>query len=1452
MPPKKKQDVAPPESVEDEIVNIIEEKEKSKSESSKTAPLTKPADNKASKINAPDGAADARDAAHLKDAWAALNSYFDEDPYFLTRHHIDSYDDFLDHGIHKVIQSMNPITMIKDDEMGGHRIVVDVYVAEDGVMLDRPTLVEEQDKGALRPLFPCEARLKDLTYSIRVYADVRIVYSVDGEPLGDPVKLPDRVCLGAVPLLLHSRHCLLHGLPASALREVGECPFDQGGYFVVDGKEKVIISKEDFVQNRLYVEEIRDSAGGADKDAIAVGKMRCTSPVDSFPRTTRVRVRSPNASTRPGVLTVEIDHLGRANDPSTHEQVPLFVMFRALGVESDRAIVQHIVYDVDAAEEADIVDFLRASVVDASSKGIFTQKAAIDSLAPGTKYKTVEDVKRTIVDNLYPNAGDKFASKALLLGHVARKVIRAALGKETILDRDDYTNKRVRLTGALMRDLFRDIYYRMRDMFSRRLDAEFLAGPWRNGAMGDLRNVRVLVNPTNITAMIQQAILTDGMRKSFKGAWGAPEQEGLDAVGGDDAKEEENVVQDLNRMSYLTYVSHVRRVNNPIDRSVKLAAPHRMLPSQWGSVCPVESPDGPNIGLLKHLAVACSLVTSDADPKPLRQHLISTGLAVGLSRFEVASASPLGDDALVQLHRAIKVYFDDTWSCVTFDPPALVQHVRSMRRRGLIPMHTSVAWNVIEGELHIHMDAGRCCRPLMRVVKRSVVDLGAALRKSQSSKSQSSQSQSYADLLLKENEHGERLTKWRSLFVGSEDDEIPLEMVDVEELRTLMVALWPSDLERRKHVEFTHCELHPTLILSATTSTYPLLNHNNAAYNVLCLAQFKQALGVYTTSFARRMDTLGCVMNSPQRPLFGTNFADRLCDGRHAHGQNLVVAIMCYTGYNQEDAIILNKDSVERGLFRVTVYKTHKFEESEASEDVGPDGELITSATLFGNPMDVEASGKGVVSGVDADVGYGKLDRHGFPKQNARIRERDIILGMMEMQQKTANNNKGSSSAAKIEYQTGGAAGAAVATPIKKSKKKENDDDGMMESSWIDRSVMAGRGQMGFVDKVLVYPAPPSAFGGGGRMSEGARGGTGPRLCKIRMRQTRSPTLGDKLASRFGQKGVCGILVPSRDMPYTHESGIVPDLIINPMGFPKRMTVTHLLEVLIAKAGAMTGTRFNASTFEPADIVREASDALESMGLHRNGEEVMYNGRTGEQIPADVYIGSNYYGRLKHMTQDKYQYRAKGRLNAIVRQPVKSENESGGLRIGEMEQNALIAHGLGSFVKESMMDRSDRYRNVIDARTGVPAQTPVEPYKSIRRDDGRDGVPGGFATVETPYAMKLMQQELQGLHVEMKFVDIDDPTGAPRDMPWSGNRRGDDRFESWSRPGSDRGGDDSDDEQDVFEEGGEKNDKDDDDDDEQESEPDSERADDGAEDNDFDVDEGDVMDEGRDEDEIST
>ena len=1335
--------------------------------------------------------AEAEDAVTAtRHAWRALDTYFAADPYLLTRHHLDSYDRFLDRGIADVIRNMTPISLLKEDVAppggagGGKKrtVLVEVLLGSREVRVDTPTIVGDDD-GLARPLLPNEARLLDLTYATNVYVDVLAKYTVtsEGATTVRTVALPRPVCLGSVPLMLHSRHCLLRGLPPDALRAAGECPYDRGGYFVVDGKEKIIVAKESPVKNRLYVRP-----GESSRPEVAfLAFIACESPKDSFPRSTTFYLRSRLAPTGKGVVRVVVQHLGevrstgsagakadltgaaRAAGKATRD-APLFVLFRALGVESDRAILR-LVLGHDpvtssntasassegasaSAADAAIVELLRPSLLEAAAMGVTDQRTALAWL--GRFVPPTMTLKQVLSDDLFPNVGTGFAAKARFLGHAVGRIARAALpgGEDAMAasQRDDYANKRLAVSGFMLEDLFRDVYLRVRGGFVRRLDGEWHSGAWRT--TGDVER---LVDASNAAALFETGMLTERLRKSMKGDWGT----GDDA--GDAAAEERDgtggLVQDLSRVSYLTYVSHARRVSSDTDKSIKLAEPHLLRASHWGAVCPVESPDGPNIGLLNHLATTARIsmgLDAEAD-RAVRDAVLSADGTTALGDLGDIDANPDGTEETNespgkegQPSNSCKVFVNDTWLAVTSDPPTLARKLRALRRAGELHPDVSVAWRIFDGELHVHTDRGRFLRPLAIVEGAEDGTEGASMPKLPLP---------FWDLTTQSLEKvGSKNTKDlgpRSIPTVGVAPTVGIEEVDIEEARTLLVAMRPSDVARSIRAggsgeRYTHCELHPSAaMLSVLANTYPMLNHNHGPYNVLSLAQFKQAIGTYSSAFLSRMDTVGCVLHHPQRPLVSTTFADRLCcDGQLAHGENLVVAVLSYTGYNMEDAILLNRDSVDRGRFHLTCYETHRYEEAAGEE--GGEGDVV-----FANPLETlatagNAAGTAGTSGTILGANsYAGLERDGTPRLDRWVGEGRVLLGRVV--RKTSKASQASRASREGAEGPGGPVGAD-----------------------IDRSVAAGGKRTGVVDRVAVFRSPPRAFGGGG-----TAGGHAPRTCKIRLRELRSPELGDKLASRFGQKGVVGMLLPARDMPFvtgdpgSRMAGTVPDLIINPHGMPKRMTVTHLLECLLGKAAASGGARYNANSFEGGDPLGVASAALVRAGLAESGVETLCNGRTGEQIGCSVFVGINYYGRLKHMVADKVQTRCRGPVNAMTRQPTKTDGGSGGLRIGEMEKDAVLAHGMAGFLKEAFLDRSDRRRAVVDADEGTH-MIGLDPPRALP-DGGLDGGPPAVATVETPHAFLLLQQELATMAVGT-LLRPGRPRGDPAALPGRDHERVDD------------------------------------------------------------------------------
>ena len=1292
------------------------------------------------------------DAEHLKDAWAALDAFFRDTPYFLTQHHLDSYDRFVSQGLGEILRKSKPISLLKDDvgrDGKNRKVEIDIRLGSKEVRVDIPTFVDPETR-ALRPLLPNEARLRDLTYATNVYVDVSVEIRVDGT-LVTPTATDEPlrpICLGQIPLMLHSRYCALHGLSPEALKEAGECPYDRGGYFVVDGKEKVIVAQEANVLNRVYVRK-----GDASRPEIAfLGFMLCESPDDPIPKTMTMYVRSQEAPSRKGAITVVVNKLGRTktaaaeqaarsgttNKSSGSGEVPLFVLFRALGVESDKAILEHILYSVDQEFEADTLDFLRPSILDAVAKGVTDQRTAVEYLErlvpPDLTLKAV------LMEQVFPNVGfaeptrdgenekDKpdgvlngLAIRALFLGQAVRRLVRTALGKEEPLDRDDLANKRLDVSGALLAKLFRDIYVRQRARIAMRIDAEWQSGAWR--ISGDVTR---LVGNHNLASLFETgSVVTDKLHRSMKGSWGADDK---DAEGESNDAAESGIVQDLSRLSYMSYVSHVRRSNKSLGKEVKLADPHKLRASHWGAMCPVESPDGPNIGMLNHLATLTS-ITLGSDPSPILAHLATLD-EIALVADEIAS----GIDGVRGLLESLKagacrVVLNDTWVATTSNPLDLLDSLKKARRNGTIESDTSITWNIQQSEITLSTARGRFMRPLCPLEPEKMSRVEGASRPTLPTPLSAAVRSAKGPI------------KWDDLFnVPEGATKAALERIDVEELKTKLVAMRTSDVARAiaglptsSSIEggsrplgerYTHLELHVGAgILSPATNTFPLLNHNMGPRNVFALAQFKQALGTYSTAYQGRMDALAYVLHHPQRPIVGTRFADKLCHGELAHGENAMVAVCIYTGYNMEDAILVNKDAIERGRLQGSHYETHVFDEL--------DGE--TSTFSFANPTNLIAKGVEVASSGSAPKHYDALEASGLPRRGRLVREGEVILGMIETMRKINDKIKDFSSA--------------------------DDDEG---PKIVDRSVLANKKTAGVVDACTLFPVPIGTKRGGSSQV---------RRCKIRTRSFRQPELGDKMASRFSQKGTVGMILPAIDMPFSASTGITPDLIINPHGFPTRNTGAHVIECLLGKAGAVSGSRYNVNTLEEpqGDPIEVAMKTLEDLGFNKQGEEVFHNGRTGEQMTVNVYVGVNYYGRLKHMVQDKLQFRSRGPVNAIHRQPVKTQGGSGGLRLGEMERDVMLAHGISSFLKEGYMDRSDRTRVVIDAEEGTMAFARQDGKDGRERSEatpgsGVDGGPPEFADVEVPYAFKLMHQELAAMGIDMKMfldpIDEDDAYGA--------------------------------------------------------------------------------------------
>lgn len=1191
---------------------------------------------------------------------------------YIAHHHLKTFDFFVHHQIRETIANVSsPITFIKDEgsltiQMGGEGargVYVQLSRGPDGVEV----------------LLPSEARRTGRTYAFDVLVDVHVTCrDASGQETGRKVFPRHRI--GAIPVLLHSEMCVLNGRTERDLLMMGECPDDQGGYFIVDGNEKVLITQEALVRNRAFIS--RDETRGGALDA-RVPCVAVSAGAATFPRTVYLRMTHPDM----GRIEVQI--------PRLKGYFPVVHLFRALGIETDRAIVDLILRGAGGSvgtSDSTAEDALRPSLM--SAAGVYTQTHALVTLSTRTDYRTEDRLLQILSTELFPQvtmSGGTFDAKATYLAFLVRALLRVQLGVDATTDRDSYRDKRLEASGALMAQLFRDNYRRFTVMGQIRLDQEYYYAAWRQRAESARGGGQLLglLDEHNIQRIFDARMMDERMVSSMKGAWNVDDS-GL--TDGDYGKE--GIVQELARVSYLSYVSQVRRIQTPTrGMAAKLRGPHLLRTDHAGVVCAVETPDGGNIGLTKHLALTCEISTP-FDPAPLLSHLIDAVRLVSVPR-DVAACTTNG-------------FFDGGTSaellmneipCGTVAAPRLMcEYVRGLRRTGLVNPQLSIRWEIVARRIYIATDSGRCMRPLRIASYKTMTTppptwrdalLGSALSEREKDEVMHPSSPcafpswtlhptAFARLSAKKHDEVEGVTRRLSDLGGC------VELLDIDEINTCLISMFERETDASLARRRTHIELSPSALLGIPALTVPMLEFNNSNRNVFAMALVKQAVGVYASTFSARLDTLAAVLHAPQLPLITTPIAQRLARSAcgaagKTYGENVIVAIACYTGYNQEDALVVNADSVLRGMFHVTHFHTVSTEEDS---DAGI------------------ALGYGVAG--DDQTSNLIIDRHtGLPRVGSRVVPGEILVGRTQTET-TSDRSRD-----------------ALGLPVVRRDVKIR-----------DASVVAERGVEGIVDSVEVFVKHGSAR---------------DRAVRVRIRQVREPELGDKCASRFGQKGVIGRLLPATDMPFTRD-GLVPDIIINPNSIPRRMPVGHLLEALLARDAASGGQRSCTTHFSSAPHV---ASVIDSHKLH--GDEILYNGFTGEQIEASIFIGINHYVRLKHMVADKINHRERGPVSALTRQPVKGRNQHGGLRIGEMEQNSLTAHGTCAFLRECFTTKSDGTKLIIDADDGTIRDREPRSDRLASSTFGAD-----LRCVEIPYATKLLTQELHSMGVGCRLVLTDD------------------------------------------------------------------------------------------------
>ena len=1162
--------------------------------------------------------------------WTIINSYFaNQHLKQLIRHQIESYNDFISRQIPHTIEMFNPVLITSEQDYNKElkKYGLEIYINFENFSLHRPQIHE--NNGAAKIMLPHEARLRNFTYASNMTIDLNIKYIVktgkDLENVQTYYKVLPKIHIGKLPIMLRSNICVLSQYKHLTSEVIGECKMDPGGYFIINGSEKTCLGQERAAENQIYCFDIskNNSKWSYMAEIKSVPDWKSISP-----KQIAIMMSCKNNSYGYGIW-IQI--------PRLKNPIPVVVLFRALGIISDKEICEKIVLDLNNPLYEVFVKEFKASIIEGNN--YLDYESAMKYITSNVMYtpmnmdkeqgaaKKREFAEEVLENDLFPHCHNK-TQKIYFLGYMIFKLLKCYLKLAPVDDRDSYVNKRIDLTGTLLNNLFRNYLNKLVKDMQKYIIREINTGSWKSTE--DYSNI---INLTNIYKIIKSTTIENGIKRALATGDFGIKQTNSNKVG---------VAQVLNRLTYISTISHLRRINTPIDKSGKLVPPRKLHNSSWGFLCPAETPEGASVGVVKNLSYMTTItITSNSTP------LLD---CVNLEIIKI-------EDCKENLDNYVKVFINGAWIGVTDEAEKLYLSLKDKKYKGIINIYTSIIFDYKNCEIRVCNDGGRLIRPLLKVKNNNIL---------------------YTQDIINKLDNQE--LNWNDLLISCNIEESIIEYIDPLEQYFAMIAMKNKDLFSNKKnnniYKYTHCEIHPSSIFGILASCIPFPDHNQSPRNTYQSAMGKQAMGVYVTNYEKRMDKTAYVLTYPMRPLVDTRIMNIINLNKIPSGEMVIVAIASHTGYNQEDSILFNKGSLDRGLFQATVYHTEKDEDKKIQGDeeirCKPDSSK-TKGMKFAN--------------------YEKVDQNGVIPENSLVEDRDIIISKI--------------------------------LPI-----KENRNDHTKVIKYEDQSKIYRTKEETYIDKNYIE-----------------RNGDGYNFCKVRLRILRKPVIGDKFSSRHGQKGTIGNIINEEDMPFTSE-GIKPDIIINPHAIPSRMTIGQLKETLLGKVLVELGLFGDGTSFEELNI-KDICTELQKNGYESNGNEVLYNGLTGEQIDSNIYIGPAFYQRLKHMVNDKQHSRSIGPMVNLTRQPAEGRSRDGGLRFGEMERDAMVAHGASRFTKGRLYDASDAFKVNVCKKCGLIAayndKTHIHYCKTCEnRTD--------FDLVNIPYSCKLLFQELITMNIAPRIM----------------------------------------------------------------------------------------------------
>ncbi|EDN09804.1 DNA-directed RNA polymerase III 130 kDa polypeptide [Histoplasma mississippiense (nom. inval.)] len=1095
----------------------------------------------------------------------------------LVKQHIDSYNYFVEVQLKKIVQASAEIRSDVDPNF---------YIRFHDIYLGNPRRADEEQDSKFdlaSTITPNECRLRDMTYAAPILVDFEYVR-------GRQRVKRNGTAIGRMPVMLRSSKCVLSNKSEAEMQLLQECPLDPGGYFIVNGTEKVILVQEQLSKNRVIVET------DLKKDIVQAS---VTSSSNERKSKSYIILKKDRIYMRHNVLS---------------EDVPIVILLKAMGIQSDKEMLL-LVAGIDSTFQEDFAINFEESV----KLGIYTQHQALEYIGSRIKInrkpnsfgitrrnhvqEAIEAISSVIISHVVVE-NLNFRPKALYVAHMARRVLMAKHDPSLVDDRDYVGNKRLELAGQLLALLFEDLFKKFQFDIKMNID-KVLKKPVRTEQF-DAYGV-VAIHGNHITQGMNRAISTGNWSlKRFR-------------------MERAGVTHVLSRLSYIAALGMMTRISSQFEKTRKVSGPRALQPSQFGMLCPSDTPEGEACGLVKNLALMTHITTNDEE-QPVRKLIF----ALGAEDVQTVGGRELhGQGAYI-------IFLNGSPIALTRRPKFFLNSFRRLRRTGRVSEFISVFINHHQNAVHVATDDGRICRPLI------IVEDGKS----------------------NERDDGNSTTSWLmvswSIWIVMRKTTSYIAVYEEDRLRARRI--WKSN-------RLPFSALWPGLI--------PYPHHNQSPRNTYQCAMGKQAIGAIANNQFLRIDSLLYTMVYPQKPMVKTRTIELIKYDKLPAGQSATVAVMSYSGYDIEDALVLNKGSVDRGFGRCQVFRKYS-----------------TNLKSYSNGTKDKLKGPDRENGVPIRK-HALLDNDGLAAVGEKVNHGEVYINKVTPENALSSGITGSDAGRPIAY-----------IPSPQTYKLPDPS---------------------YIDKVMISATEAEN-----------------QLIKVQTRQTRVPEVGDKFSSRHGQKGVVGIIAEHADMPFS-DLGIVPDIIMNPHGFPSRMTVGKMLELIAGKAGILSG-QFGYGTAFGGSPVEEMSAILVDHGFSYGGKDYLTSGITGEPLPAYVFMGPIYYQKLKHMVQDKMHSRARGPRAILTRQPTEGRSRDGGLRLGEMERDCLIAYGTSQLLLERLMISSDRHEVDVCENCGFMGYLGwCQRCKTSR----------GVVKMAIPYAAKLLVQELFSMNVvaRLKLAD---------------------------------------------------------------------------------------------------